>query len=304
MNAASAWPERCSLRAVEPPSPPCAPANSGPDSDYINPIELCNRLNAYIIPEAAVHGFLTFLFLINGYWLALVLNLPLLAWNAKKYVCHNSIDSAGVIFIPSHFDRIVENTHLLDATEIFRKLNVHKKVCYAAPPPPSPPRPFLRMWEGSWLSTMVGVLCQARLSSRHVLFLPLQHDCRPDSRRVVLNATSTRSVCLRSPRKNPRHPNARRRHTGPRRRTSEAEGMFLSVGAVDVISWISQGLLGAGFTRVTQRNGMIRDCSISGAISLKGEQWPGATGRIRAEDGAQLLQHSPSTACCASGTLE
>ncbi|KND91353.1 ER-derived vesicles protein ERV14 [Tolypocladium ophioglossoides CBS 100239] len=54
------------------------------ECDYINPIELCNRLNAYIIPEAAVHGFLTFLFLINGYWLALVLNLPLLAWNAKK----------------------------------------------------------------------------------------------------------------------------------------------------------------------------------------------------------------------------
>lgn len=55
-------------------------------SDYINPIELCNRLNTYIIPEAAVHGFLTFLFLINGYWMPLLLNLPLLAWNAKKYV--------------------------------------------------------------------------------------------------------------------------------------------------------------------------------------------------------------------------
>jgi len=55
-------------------------------SDYINPIDLCNRLNTYIIPEAAVHAFLTFLFLINGYWLALVLNLPLLAFNAKKYV--------------------------------------------------------------------------------------------------------------------------------------------------------------------------------------------------------------------------
>jgi hypothetical protein len=25
-------------------------------------------------------------------------------------------------------DRIIENQHLLDATEIFRKLNVHKKV--------------------------------------------------------------------------------------------------------------------------------------------------------------------------------
>jgi hypothetical protein len=55
-------------------------------SDYINPIDLCNRLNTYIIPEAAVHAFLTFLFLINGYWVALILNLPLLAWNAKKYV--------------------------------------------------------------------------------------------------------------------------------------------------------------------------------------------------------------------------
>jgi hypothetical protein len=53
-----------------------------------------------------VHGFLTFLFLINGYWVPLILNLPLLGWNVKK---------------------IVDNTHLLDATEIFRKLNVHKK---------------------------------------------------------------------------------------------------------------------------------------------------------------------------------
>ena len=55
-------------------------------SDYINPIDLCNRLNTYMIPEAAVHGFLTIMFLINGYWVALILNLPLAAFNAKKYV--------------------------------------------------------------------------------------------------------------------------------------------------------------------------------------------------------------------------
>ena len=55
-------------------------------SDYINPIDLCNRLNTYIIPEVAVHGFMTFLFLINGYWLPLALNLPLLGYNAKKCV--------------------------------------------------------------------------------------------------------------------------------------------------------------------------------------------------------------------------
>ncbi|KAL5353096.1 COPII-coated vesicle protein [Pseudogymnoascus australis] len=79
-------------------------------SDYINPIDLCNRLNTYIIPEAAVHGFLTFLFLINGYWVALILNLPLVAYNVNK---------------------IVSNSHLLDATEIFRKLNVHKRESFS-----------------------------------------------------------------------------------------------------------------------------------------------------------------------------
>lgn len=56
------------------------------ECDYINPIDLCNRLNMYIVPEAGVHAFLTILFLINGYWVPLILNLPLLAWNAKKYV--------------------------------------------------------------------------------------------------------------------------------------------------------------------------------------------------------------------------
>ncbi|KAK0252565.1 ER-derived vesicles protein ERV14 [Friedmanniomyces endolithicus] len=76
------------------------------ECDYINPIDLCNRLNMYIVPEAGVHAFLTILFLVNGYWIPTILNLPLLIWNGKK---------------------IFEHTHLLDATEIFRKLNAHKK---------------------------------------------------------------------------------------------------------------------------------------------------------------------------------
>ena len=72
----------------------------GKYSDYINPIDLCNRLNTYIIPEAAVHGFLTFLFLINGYWVALLLNLPLLAFNVKKYVRRlPTPNSLGIWFV-------------------------------------------------------------------------------------------------------------------------------------------------------------------------------------------------------------
>src|SRR5271170_3225507 len=94
-------------------------------SDYINPIDLCNRLNTYIIPEAAVHAFLTFLFLINGYWLALLLNLPLLIFNGKKYA--NKLLAPMPAKILTRNNRIFDNQHLLDATEIFRKLNVHKK---------------------------------------------------------------------------------------------------------------------------------------------------------------------------------
>jgi hypothetical protein len=65
--------------------------NHSPLSDYINPIDLCNRLNTYIVPEAAVHAFITILFLVNGYWIALILNLPMLAWNAKKSVPTHSL---------------------------------------------------------------------------------------------------------------------------------------------------------------------------------------------------------------------
>ncbi|KAI4760042.1 hypothetical protein E4T51_06964, partial [Aureobasidium sp. EXF-12344] len=126
------------------------------ECDYINPIDLCNRLNTYIVPEAAVHAFITILFLVNGYWIALILNLPLLAWNAKK---------------------IFENQHLLDATEIFRKLNVHKKASSCA----------ASYQACSQLTIPSGILHQAWLPPRHVLLLPLQHDRRPYPRRVALN---------------------------------------------------------------------------------------------------------------------
>ncbi|ODV94331.1 hypothetical protein PACTADRAFT_70964 [Pachysolen tannophilus NRRL Y-2460] len=76
------------------------------ECDYINPIELCNKLNKYIIPEAALQGLLSILFLINGYWFTFLLNAPLLAFNINK---------------------VYNKNHLLDATEIFRTLSKHKR---------------------------------------------------------------------------------------------------------------------------------------------------------------------------------
>ncbi|KAJ7287256.1 cornichon protein-domain-containing protein [Mycena rebaudengoi] len=63
------------------------------ECDYINPIDLCNKLN---------QG----LFLLSGQWTALILNLPLVAFNANK---------------------IRNKNHMYDATEIFRTLPGHKK---------------------------------------------------------------------------------------------------------------------------------------------------------------------------------
>jgi hypothetical protein len=165
-------------------------------SDYINPIDLCNRLNTYIVPEAAVHGFLTFLFLINGYWVALVLNLPLLAWNGKKYaVCCATWRLKSLTE-----SRIFENQHLLDATEIFRKLNVHKKVRIWLCPDGTHGWQAVAYISSLYTSQLLayihrvakanritGIIHQAGVSLDHVFLLPLQHDCCPHPRRIALD---------------------------------------------------------------------------------------------------------------------
>lgn len=80
------------------------------ECDYINPIELCNKLNKFIIPKAAVHAGFSLLFLLNGYWFVFLLNLPLIAYNANKIYTKN---------------------YLLDATEIFRTLGKNKRESFS-----------------------------------------------------------------------------------------------------------------------------------------------------------------------------
>ncbi|KAK2463155.1 hypothetical protein APHAL10511_004810 [Amanita phalloides] len=76
------------------------------ESDYINPIDLCNKLNQFVLPEYGAHAFLSLLFLLSGQWIALVLNIPLMAWNANK---------------------VLNKYHMYDATEIFRTLERDRK---------------------------------------------------------------------------------------------------------------------------------------------------------------------------------
>ena len=79
------------------------------ESDYINPIDLCNKLNQFVIPEYGAHAFLAVLFLLFGQWTAFIWNLPLLGYNANK---------------------LIQKTHMYDATEIFRTLSAHQKETY------------------------------------------------------------------------------------------------------------------------------------------------------------------------------
>lgn len=76
------------------------------ECDYINPIELCKKLNKFIAPKAYLHAFISALLLLHGYWFVFLLNLPLLVFNG---------------------DKIYKKAHLLDATEIFRTLSANKK---------------------------------------------------------------------------------------------------------------------------------------------------------------------------------
>ncbi|TCD66548.1 hypothetical protein EIP91_001269 [Steccherinum ochraceum] len=80
------------------------------ESDYVNPVEMCNKLNPFVIPEAILHGFLTVLFLLSGQWVAFAINAPLLVWNLRK---------------------VITEQYTFDATEIFRSLPDHKKEAFA-----------------------------------------------------------------------------------------------------------------------------------------------------------------------------
>ena len=71
-------------------------------------------------------------------------------------------------------NRIVDNAHLLDATEIFRKLNVHKKVSFKS-------HPCAKL-----LLIHLGIFHQARISPRYVLLLLIQYDRSIDQRRYEL----------------------------------------------------------------------------------------------------------------------
>ncbi|KAI8885963.1 cornichon [Backusella circina FSU 941] len=76
------------------------------ECDYINPIDLCNKLNQFVLPEMGLQTLVFVMFLVTGHWLPMLFNLPILVINIRK---------------------VMDNAHMYDATEIFRTLSKHKR---------------------------------------------------------------------------------------------------------------------------------------------------------------------------------
>lgn len=79
------------------------------EADYVNPIELCSKLNALVLPEYMAHLALTSVFLLSFNFRAVLWNAPLVAW---------------------HYARYSERRHWHDPTEIYRKVREHKQEAF------------------------------------------------------------------------------------------------------------------------------------------------------------------------------
>ena len=75
------------------------------ESDYIGPIDLCERLDVWVVPEYGLQALITGLMLLGGHWLPLVVNGALTAY---------------------HYWKWREGLWRFDATEIFRQLSARK----------------------------------------------------------------------------------------------------------------------------------------------------------------------------------
>eukprot|EP00898_Chlorokybus_atmophyticus_P000330 jgi/Chlat1/1298/Chrsp118S01737 len=76
------------------------------ENDFINPHDAAERLNWLVIPEYALHAAATLAFLATGRWIAFLINAPLLAYHARKYL---------------------RKTHYVYVTDIFRQLPREKR---------------------------------------------------------------------------------------------------------------------------------------------------------------------------------
>ena len=69
-------------------------------TDFKNPIDQCNTLNPLVLPEYAIHVLFNLLFLFSAEWFPLLINMPLIAYHAHRYM-HRPIMSRAGLYDPT-----------------------------------------------------------------------------------------------------------------------------------------------------------------------------------------------------------
>ncbi|XP_077210295.1 protein cornichon homolog 2-like [Tasmannia lanceolata] len=75
--------------------------------DYINPYDSSARINAVVMPEFAIQGALSTLYLLTWHWFMFLMTAPITYYHIRLYM---------------------KRKHLIDVTEIFSLLNGEKKI--------------------------------------------------------------------------------------------------------------------------------------------------------------------------------
>mmetsp|Transcript_5905 Transcript_5905/g.9069 ORF Transcript_5905/g.9069 Transcript_5905/m.9069 type:complete len:150 (+) Transcript_5905:111-560(+) len=69
------------------------------EHDYLNPTNLCERLNPLQVYEYGGHAFILLLLLLQKSWLAAALNVPLFLWHARRYYRRRHLLDPASVFV-------------------------------------------------------------------------------------------------------------------------------------------------------------------------------------------------------------
>lgn len=79
-------------------------------TDYKNPVDQCNSLNPLVLPEYFMHVVFCVLFLGAGEWVTVLLNAPLIAYHANRYMNRPVMSRPG----------LYDPTTIMNANELSR----------------------------------------------------------------------------------------------------------------------------------------------------------------------------------------
>eukprot|EP00730_Choanoeca_flexa_P003657 TRINITY_DN11469_c0_g2_i2.p2 TRINITY_DN11469_c0_g2~~TRINITY_DN11469_c0_g2_i2.p2 ORF type:complete len:162 (+),score=22.91 TRINITY_DN11469_c0_g2_i2:2630-3115(+) len=83
--------------------------------DHKNPIDVCDSLNPFVLPEYGAQAVLTLLFLVTGNWLCFATYVALTAYHVNRYLNRPQMSKPGIYDPTVMFDRNEMNRDTYEA---------------------------------------------------------------------------------------------------------------------------------------------------------------------------------------------